>query len=190
MAAWEGIKGYYTAGFSFVNKLTGGKLGEIVTMFRDKFTEIITSAKNWGKDLIDSFVQGIKDKISAVKDAVTNIANTVKDFIGFSEPEKGPLSDFHTFMPDMLDLMAKGIDENLYRLNQPLEALGNKVASNTQVDVNYNDSALTGRLDTINNSILQGTQSIVKVELAPNISNLFRVLQAEGYRQAKALGGI
>ena len=190
MAAWEGIKGYYTAGFSFVNKLTGGKLGEIVSMFREKFTEIITSAKNWGKDLIDSFVQGIKDKIGAVKDAVVNVAQTIADFLHFSVPDKGPLSDAMTYMPDFMKLLSEGINENLYRLNQPLDALSSKISNSAQVDVNYNDSALTGRLDTINNSILQGTQSIVKVELAPNISNLFRVLQAEGYRQAKALGGI
>lgn len=190
MAAWEGIKGYYTAGFSFVNKLTGGKLGEIVSMFKDKFTEVINSAKTWGQDLINNFVQGIKDKISAVKDAVVNVAQTIADFLHFSVPDKGPLADAMTYMPDFMKLLSEGINENLYRLNQPLDALSSKISNSAQVDVNYNDSALTGRLDTINNSILQGTQSIVKVELAPNISNLFRVLQAEGYRQAKALGGI
>ena len=30
----------------------------------------------------------------------------------FSEPEKGPLSNFHTFAPDMMKLFAKGITDN------------------------------------------------------------------------------
>ena len=189
-ATWESIKSYYSLGFSFLDKLTGGKLSELVDKFKNKFADIINSAKTWGQDLINNFVQGIKDKIGAVGDAVKGVAQKVADFLHFSEPDEGPLSDFHTFMPDMIDMMAKGINESLYKLNQPLDALGNKVASSTQVDVNYNDSALTGRLDTINNSIIQGGQSIVKVELAPNIQNLFRALKVEGYRQEKALGGV
>ena len=43
---------------------------------------------------------------------VSNVAQTVKDFLGFSEPEKGPLSNFHTYAPDMMDLFAKGIRDN------------------------------------------------------------------------------
>ena len=32
--------------------------------------------------------------------------------LGFSEPEEGPLSDFHTYAPDMMKLFAKGITDN------------------------------------------------------------------------------
>lgn len=66
-------------------------------------------ALQWGKDLIDNFVNGIKNTIGKVKDAVVGVANTVKDFLGFSEPDKGPLSNFHTYAPDMVQLFAKGI---------------------------------------------------------------------------------
>lgn len=69
-------------------------------------------AKTWGKDLMDNFISGITDKIKALKDKVTEVADTVKDFLGFSEPKKGPLSNFHTYAPDMMDLFAKGIKEN------------------------------------------------------------------------------
>lgn len=70
------------------------------------------SAVQWGRDLIDNFVSGIKNAIGKVKDAVSNVASTVKDFLGFSEPEKGPLSNFHTYAPDMMQLFAKGITDN------------------------------------------------------------------------------
>ena len=69
-------------------------------------------ALQWGKDLIDNFVSGIKAKISAVTSAVSGIASTVKNFLGFSEPEEGPLSNFHTYAPDMMKLFAKGIKDN------------------------------------------------------------------------------
>lgn len=74
------------------------------------------NALKWGKDLLDSFIKGIKEKIGAVKDAVKGVADTVKDFIGFSEPDKGPLSNFHTFAPDMIDLFTQGIRDNINKV--------------------------------------------------------------------------
>ena len=79
---------------------------------KNGFNKIIDGAKTWGKDLIDNFISGIKSKINAVVNAVANVANTVKGYLGFSEPEKGPLSNFHTYAPDMMNLFAKGIRDN------------------------------------------------------------------------------
>jgi phage-related protein len=79
---------------------------------KNGFNKIIDGAKTWGKDLLDNFIGGIKAKIQKLKDMVSNVAQTVKDFLGFSEPEKGPLSNFHTYAPDMMDLFAKGIRDN------------------------------------------------------------------------------
>ena len=56
-------------------------------------------------------------------DTVSGIGETIADFIGFSEPEKGPLSRFHTFAPDMIDLFTKGIDDNLDELERASEAM-------------------------------------------------------------------
>lgn len=39
------------------------------------------------------------------------MAQSIRDFIGFSEPERGPLSNFHTYMPDMYDMLEQGIEE-------------------------------------------------------------------------------
>lgn len=71
------------------------------------------NALKWGKDMIDNFVQGIKNKINAVGDAVRSVANKVKSFLGFSEPDEGPLSNFHTYGPDMMELYAEGINKNV-----------------------------------------------------------------------------
>ena len=69
------------------------------------------AASTWGADLIQSFVDGITGGIGRVRDAVINIADEVRSYLGFSEPEKGPLSNFHTYMPDMFDLLTEGIEE-------------------------------------------------------------------------------
>lgn len=85
---------------------------DIMASFKDGILGFVDKAKTWGKDLIDNFVNGIKDKINSVKETVGNVAQTVKDILGFSEPKDGPLSNFHTYAPDMMNLFAQGIKEN------------------------------------------------------------------------------
>lgn len=103
-AAWESIKGVFSGWGEYFRGLWEAVKGI--------FGNIASDALQWGKDLIDNFVNGIKAKIQAVKDAVSNVAGTVKSFLGFSEPEEGPLSNFHTYAPDMMKLFAKGITDN------------------------------------------------------------------------------
>ncbi len=93
----------------------------IVNAVGDGIKSLASEAITWGKDMIDNFVSGIKSKISAVTSAVSRIASTVKSFLGFSEPEKGPLSNFHTYAPDMMDLFIKGIRDNEKKLTDQIE---------------------------------------------------------------------
>lgn len=79
---------------------------------------VLSNAWTWGSDLISNFVAGIWDNIQSVINAAINIGNTIRDYIGFSEPDKGPLSNFHTFAPDMMELFASGIKDNAYLIGQ------------------------------------------------------------------------
>lgn len=85
---------------------------EIVDKIKDGFMQKVNDAKNWGRDLIQNFINGILGKWNALKDTVRKTAQTVKNFLGFSEPKEGPLSDFHTYAPDMMKLFARGIRDN------------------------------------------------------------------------------
>lgn len=85
---------------------------EIVKSIAKGIADAAKEAVTWGHDLIDNFVQGIKDRIQKVVDAVKNVAQKVKDFLGFSEPKDGPLSNFHTYAPDMMKLFAEGVRDN------------------------------------------------------------------------------
>lgn len=114
--AWGNIK-------DFVSQAIEGIKAAIETI-----KELPAKALEWGKDLIDSFVQGIKDKVGAVRDAVSNVAQTVKDYLGFSEPSKGALSNFHTFAPDMIDLFAKGMENGIGTIANASNRVANAVA--------------------------------------------------------------
>lgn len=91
---------------------------EIITGFKDGIMEHIHEALDWGKDLIDNFVDGIKSRISRITDAIREIAKKIKALLGFSEPEEGPLSNFHTYAPDMIDLFTQGVKDNEDKLRK------------------------------------------------------------------------
>lgn len=74
-------------------------------------SDFLSVAGNWGADIIEGLVNGIMGGISMVEGAVSSVASSIRDFIGFSEPARGPLSNFHTYMPDMFDLLEQGIEE-------------------------------------------------------------------------------
>jgi len=85
---------------------------ELVDNVKSGVMQKVEDAKNWGRDLINNFVGGIKQKWENLKTTVSNVAGSIKSFLGFSEPEEGPLSDFHTYAPDMMELFAKGVRDN------------------------------------------------------------------------------
>ena len=86
--------------------------GQLVDKVKNGFSQKVQDAKNWGRDIIQNFIDGIKEKWENLKKTVGQVAESIKSYLGFSEPEVGPLSDFHTYAPDMMNLFAKGIRDN------------------------------------------------------------------------------
>lgn len=103
---------------SFVNNIIDLKdrlkesADRIMESFKDGIMNFIHNAGDWGRDLVDNFIDGISGAIGRVRDVVSDIAETVRSYLHFSEPDIGPLKDFHTYAPDMMKLFAKGIDDN------------------------------------------------------------------------------
>lgn len=90
---------------------------ELWDKLKNLWSEKIGDVKKWGRDLIDNFIGGIKEKWESFKQTFADLAQTVKDFIGFSEPKEGPLSNFHTFAPDMMDLFMAGVEDKTPELD-------------------------------------------------------------------------
>ena len=119
-AAWELIVVLATGIANALQTLVQ-KGREMLDSVKQGFKERLDSAKQWGRDLIQNFIDGITAKWQDLKNSVSSVASTVKSFLGFSEPEKGPLSNFHTFAPDMIDLFIKGLQQGQARLQRQLE---------------------------------------------------------------------
>lgn len=113
---------------------------DIMTSFGDGILGFIDKAKTWGHDLINNFIGGIKDKINDVVSTCKDIAGTIADYLGFSEPEKGPLSDFHTYAPDMIDLFTSGLEASKSQLEDTMNDVLSMPAIDAGADIAYNSN--------------------------------------------------
>lgn len=91
-------------------------------------------ALTWGADIIKNLIQGIGNGLNNLGDAVKGVAGKIRDFIGFSEPEEGPLSDFHTYMPDMINLLVKGINAGKPLVKSAISSLAELMKVDGEVD--------------------------------------------------------
>lgn len=112
------------------------------------FLDLLGDAWDWGKDLIQGFIDGIKSMAGDLWDTVSDVAGDVRDFLGFSEPKKGPLSNFHTYAPDMIDLWNEGIRQNLPSVQKSASDMAAAAASPLET-TGSQLQGISGQLDTL-----------------------------------------
>jgi len=83
----------------------------------------VDNAVSWGSDMISNFISGINQKWNHAVQTVSNFAGTIASYLHFSEPDKGALANFHTFSPDMMELFAQGIHQNVSRVTSQAKTL-------------------------------------------------------------------
>ena len=125
--AWQGIKDifggildslsiYFHLIWDSIYNWFGEKVDAVRQTLEDGFNSAIEfmqslpgKALQWGRDFMDGLVNGITEKVSAVTDAVSGVADKIKSFLHFSVPDEGPLTDYESWMPDFMTGLAKGI---------------------------------------------------------------------------------
>ena len=95
---------------------------------KDKFAEINDSALSWGSDMIQNFIDGILAKWEALKQTVKRVADSIKEFLGFSEPEKGPMKNFNQWPKHMMQQYADGIESMRYLVQNAVADVSADVA--------------------------------------------------------------
>ena len=129
-SAWDYVKQATQAAVNGVSNT----ISNLKSIIGNTLNSIISSMRNWGADMIDSLVGGIKSKIASVGSAVAGVASTIKSYIHFSEPDVGPLSDFNTYMPDMIKGMVTGIENGIPQIQTAMTDLAGSMVPNTMTD--------------------------------------------------------
>ncbi len=112
---WNGIKDFFSGIWEGIKDTANGILETIKNGFNKAvsfITGLASSAYTWGSDIISGIVDGIESCIDKVKNAVTNVAETIRSFLHFSIPDEGPLTDYESWMPDFMSGLVKGIEKS------------------------------------------------------------------------------
>lgn len=127
ITAFHGILNFFTTlpsrlyqqGVGMITSLKNG-ISSVMSTVRGAITSGMSSAISyltslpsrffeWGADMISGMVNGIKSKIGDVVDAVKGVGERIRNFLHFSVPDEGPLTDYESWMPDFMEGMASGI---------------------------------------------------------------------------------
>lgn len=131
--AWDNIISFVQSiPGKFMDGLSG--LGNAVRSgFQDAInfiTGLPAEALKWGGDIINGIVNGIKNAAGAVGKAVQGVAQDIRSFLHFSEPDVGPLVGFHGWWKDMMYGMAEDINSNIAPVADAARRVASTVAEN------------------------------------------------------------
>ena len=135
------VIGFFTKtipeGFASAKEAISNKVQSIGDSIKNGFNtaiDFITSlpgkALQWGADFIDGLVNGIVSKAHAITNAVSGVAGKIKNFLHFSVPDEGPLTDYESWMPDFMAGLAEGIQNNKRLVTDAIGGLSSDITLN------------------------------------------------------------
>lgn len=124
---------------SLVGDIFGGAvniISGVLDTIAGLFVGIAQTALQWGEDLVDGIISGIESKIDDVGKAANDIADKITSFLHFSVPDEGPLTKYEQWMPDFMQGLADGINNNMNVVDNALIKLSSTLANSVMPERN------------------------------------------------------
>lgn len=179
MAAFQAA---FESGLEFVHNLVIGWWNSIDELFGGLPSKALT----WGKDMLQNFINGITEKIGALKEKITSIGDTIAEKLHFSKPDNGPLADADKWTPDMMDLFTNGIESGKAKLKNAVVGVAGLIKGVVTGEKGQGIQTLA-RSATASQSTVGGiTNSNRSITQVLNFSNTFNGGDPETQRQASS----
>ncbi|MDE5557811.1 MAG: phage tail tape measure protein [Ruminococcus sp.] len=121
----------------------------------DCIRNLVNQAWHWGYDLMQNLINGINYQMGSLGNIVSDVANMIWEYLHFSVPEKGPLTDFESWMSDFMQGLAKGIQSSQKAVEKAISGVAGAMQltldSGLNFDLNGITGAFTGNSGTVNN---------------------------------------
>lgn len=153
--AWNFARQLAQAGANAASGLVNNIIGRIRSLPGQLF--------NWGVDMVKGIANGIRNAIHHVTSAVSDVANKIKSFLHFSRPDEGPLAEYESWMPDMV----QGLSDSLRKASPELISQTEALASGMSDAFNVNGGVSTsgGRSYDYMVNAFKDALSQVKIEM-------------------------
>ena len=88
--------------------------------------------------------------IGNLTDTITDVADTIRSFLHFSVPDRGPLTDFESWMPDFMSGLANGINKNKKLITKAISGVAESMQLTMKTDMGVNFDGMTASIkDTV-----------------------------------------
>ena len=165
--ATKAIKAYWKAIKTALKTLLN-LASKLYTHVGSPFEDLVDNATNWGENLIDDFISGIKNKLGDVKNAANKIGKAVKDRIGiFSDAKTGPLSNVTQWGPNLGETFSKGLKGQVKSVKEAAKKTGSGAVEGYRKGIKDSEGKLKKSAKEMGNVLnnntpnkLQGPQAI------------------------------
>lgn len=127
-AVWNWLSSALTNAWSFAGQLAqagANAASGLVNNIINTISGIPGQLYNWGVDMVRGIANGIRSAIHYVTSAVGNVADKIRSFLHFSRPDEGPLAEYESWMPDMVEGLSDSLRKASPELINQTEALAN-----------------------------------------------------------------
>lgn len=148
-AVWNWLSSTLNNAWNFAGQLAragANAASGLVNNIIGKIRSLPSQLYNWGVDMVKGIANGIRNAIHHVTSAVSNVANKIKSFLHFSRPDEGPLAEYESWMPDMVEGLSDSLRKASPELISQTEALASGMSDAFNVNggvsasgVNYNN---------------------------------------------------
>lgn len=165
-AVWNWLSSALNNAWNFAGQLAqagANAASGLVNNIINTISSLPSKLYNWGVDMVRGIANGIKSAIHHVTSAVSSVADKIKSFLHFSRPDEGPLAEYETWMPDMVD----GLSDSLRKASPKLISQTEALASGMSYAFNDNGgfSASGGRSYDSMVEAFKDALSQVKIEM-------------------------
>lgn len=127
-AVWNWLSSALTNAWNFAGQLAqagANAASGLVNNIIGTISGLPGQLYNWGVDMISGIANGIRSAIHKVTSAVSDVAGKIKSFLHFSRPDEGPLAEYESWMPDMVEGLSESLRKASPELINQTEALAN-----------------------------------------------------------------
>ena len=89
---------------------------------KETITDMIDNAVEWGSDLVSGLISGIRSKVSDLSDTMSDVGETISEYLPGSDAETGPLSNLTTQGAGLISGLVSGADTEDGSLSNFLES--------------------------------------------------------------------
>lgn len=90
-----------------------------------------------------------------LRDAVSDVASTIRSFLHFSVPDEGPLTEYESWMPDFMQGLAKGIEKSKSVVADAIEGVSKDMTINANAMMDQSNAKQTNAIMNITSLLAQ-----------------------------------